>query len=255
MVSADWSRTAAGRAPTSSTSWQPSTPPSRSGSPIPTPSPSPYSYGGLATAALTTMTDRFRAAAIGGSLVDLRTFVVGSDLGPRLAARRWAAPPGTPTVSTPDHRSAVPTACARHADRARHRRPADARHPRRTLVPGVAGPRRPERAGASTRGQSRLRHQRAANGGPRRRSPHRRLDPPSRLNAPGSQRRDLERCQVHLGPAVGDGRHRAVERFLVEPAPDDVIQMPDVIRTAVVPATGSTRARSRRRRRPPVWSP
>ncbi len=44
-----------------------------------------YSYGGLMTALLTTRTDRFRAAALGGSLVDLRSFVVSSDLGPILA--------------------------------------------------------------------------------------------------------------------------------------------------------------------------
>lgn len=55
-----------------------------------------YSYGGLAAAALTTMTDRFRAATIGGSIVDLRTFVVGSDLGPRLAAREVGGTPWDP---------------------------------------------------------------------------------------------------------------------------------------------------------------
>jgi dipeptidyl aminopeptidase/acylaminoacyl peptidase len=52
-----------------------------------------YSYGGLATAALTTRTDRFRAAAMGGSLVDLRTFVVTADLGPRLYVREVGGAP------------------------------------------------------------------------------------------------------------------------------------------------------------------
>ncbi|MEZ5220590.1 MAG: prolyl oligopeptidase family serine peptidase [Ilumatobacteraceae bacterium] len=71
-----------------------------------------YSYGGLATAALTTRTDRFRAAAMGGSLVDLRTFVVTADLGPRLFVREVG---GAPWVSTDtDRRSPL-----RRVDRVR----------------------------------------------------------------------------------------------------------------------------------------
>jgi dipeptidyl aminopeptidase/acylaminoacyl peptidase len=52
-----------------------------------------YSYGGLATAALTTRTDRFRAAAMGGSLVDLRAFVTSADLGPVLFGREVGGTP------------------------------------------------------------------------------------------------------------------------------------------------------------------
>lgn len=55
-----------------------------------------YSYGGLATAALTTRTDRFRAAAMGGALVDLTAFVVTSDLGPLLFGREVGGTPWAP---------------------------------------------------------------------------------------------------------------------------------------------------------------
>lgn len=50
-----------------------------------------YSYGGLLTAALTASTDRFRAAALGGAPVDLRTFSTISDLGPVLCEREVGA--------------------------------------------------------------------------------------------------------------------------------------------------------------------
>jgi dipeptidyl aminopeptidase/acylaminoacyl peptidase len=46
-----------------------------------------YSYGGLLAAALTTRTNRFRAAALGGAPVDLAAFSRSSDLGPVLCER------------------------------------------------------------------------------------------------------------------------------------------------------------------------
>lgn len=69
-----------------------------------------YSYGGLATAALTTRTDRFRAAAMGGALVDLAAFVVTSDLGPLLFGREVGGVPWAPNGI--DERSPI-----RHVDR------------------------------------------------------------------------------------------------------------------------------------------
>ena len=51
-----------------------------------------YSYGGLLTAALTASTHRFRAAALGGAPVDLRSFSFTSDLGPVLCEREVGAP-------------------------------------------------------------------------------------------------------------------------------------------------------------------
>ncbi len=71
-----------------------------------------YSYGGLLAAALTTVTRQFRAAALGGAPVDLRTFSATSDMGPVLCARevgevdsadlrspvRRVAEVGTPTL-------------------------------------------------------------------------------------------------------------------------------------------------------------
>lgn len=46
-----------------------------------------YSYGGLLTAALTTRTDSFRAAALGGAPIDLRAFVSSADMPSRLWER------------------------------------------------------------------------------------------------------------------------------------------------------------------------
>jgi len=56
-----------------------------------------YSYGGLLTAALTSRSGIFRAAAMGGALVDLRAFVTTSDLGPVLCEREVGGVPWGPS--------------------------------------------------------------------------------------------------------------------------------------------------------------
>jgi len=65
-----------------------------------------YSYGGLLSAALTTVTARFKAAALGGAPVDLPTFSFSSDLGPVLCEREVGAVEAA-DLRSPIHRTAA----------------------------------------------------------------------------------------------------------------------------------------------------